>query len=472
VYVLTLVLTLVAISVFGVFLVRDYQVQTSQRVEVVRLGGGNGGGTEAPVPAISSVGGGPAAQAGAGRVAPAAIGTGGVGGGRVSGPSGPGLRSVGGNTGGAAVSLPGGQAPACVNGVIKIGQIDAITGPLTMQTAAQATAAYFKKVNSEGGINGCQVDFTYLDDGGLDQQKAAADARELVQQDNVFAVVGGFTPGTAVTTEPYFRRNGVPVVGIEGIALQEYNSPVEYSFAMPPQGWGICTANEANRLGKKRLAVFYLDGIDSTLAMFASLKDQAAKNGQTIVYSNGENFASATYGTDVVAARNADPDVVINLLDANSAVREINAMNSNKWYPDLVASTSSSDPVVIQQEASWFSNSGHHVRVVRNYLPASANVPEVQEWIQTQGRYFPGFDANSYAEGSWLAAKVFTEQARRLGSNLTRATLMGALNNLRNYHTGFTPDITMTPDHGPNRQVLWMEWDGTQFSQVTPFGPW
>src|SRR5207302_5588392 len=102
---------------------------------------------------------------------------------------------------------------------------------------------------------------------------------------------------------------------------------------------------------------------------------------------------------------------------------------------------------------------------------ASANVPEVQEWIQTQGRYFPGFDPNSYAEGSWLAAKIFTEQARKLGGGLTRASLLAALNGLRNYHTGFTPDITMTPDHGPNKQILWARWDGPTSMHFAPFRP-
>ena len=69
---------------------------------------------------------------------------------------------------------------------------------------------------------------------------------------------------------------------------------------------------------------------------------------------------------------------------------------------------------------SWATE---RLTAARNYWPANANVPEVQDWIQTEGQYFPGFDPNTYAEGSWLAAKIFTEQARKLGSGLTRASL-------------------------------------------------
>src|SRR5205807_8411381 len=102
----------------------------------------------------------------------------------------------------------------------------------------------------------------------------------------------------------------------------------------------------------------------------------------------------------------------------------------------------------------WFSHPGHTVMMQRYYLPTTDTSPEVQEWVQTEGRYFPGFDANSYAEGAWLAARIFTDQARRLGSRLTRATLLAALNDLQNYHTGFTTDLTITPDPGPNTQTL------------------
>ncbi|HVS41794.1 MAG TPA: ABC transporter substrate-binding protein [Candidatus Dormibacteraeota bacterium] len=491
IYVLTLVLTLVAICAFGVFVIRDYQDQGSQKVGLARLGGGTAAQGDSSLPSTGDTGS-AAAQGTTGTTgtagSSAGSSAGSVGGTSPGGSAGTSAGSAGGSSAGsvaragngagaaaapvpAPVAGPGGTSPACVNGHIRIGQIVAITGPLTMQTAANATASYFKKVNSQGGINGCQVDFTYLDDGGLDQQKAAADARELVQQDNVFAVVGGYTPITSSTTAPYFAKQGVPLVGSEGISLYQYNNPVIYSFACGPSGFGVSILNEANRLGYKKVAVFYID-LDSIQLSFAALKEQAAKNGQEIVYSNNENISSATYGTDVVAARNANPDVVLNILDANSAVREINAMASNGWYPNLVGTTSSSDPVVIQQGAAWFNHPGHTVYAARNYWPANANVPEVQDWIQTEGQYFPGFDPNTYAEGSWLAAKIFTEQARKLGSGLTRASLINALNNLRNYHTGFTPDLTMTPDHGPNKQILYMKWDGTQFNQATPFGPW
>lgn len=476
-YAITLALTLVAIAAFGVFIWRDYQDQSQIRPALAGAPGTSAAGQQAGNGAVDQGGAALATPGAAGAPAAAAGGqtvTSSTGGGSTTTGGGAGTSS-GGSSGGAAapVNVAGGSAQGCQNGTINIGQIVPITGPVTEQTAADAVAAYFKMVNSSGGINGCNVNFTYLDDGGLNQPQAAADARKLVQEDHVFAVVGNVEPVTTASTEPYFAQQGVPVVGAEGVGINEYGSPVEYSFAESPDGFGISTANYAKTKGCMKLAIFYLD-FDFGHESFKTFQQQAAANGQTITYQNAENVSSNSYGTDTLSAKESNPDCVVNIMDANSVVREFNAMNSNAWFPMIIGTTSTSDPVVNQSEAAWLSNPAHKVYVQRNYLPATSSVPEVQEWVNTEGQYFPGFDPNSYAEGSWLGAKVFTDVARKLGSNLTRNALLTALNSLHGYHDGFTPDITMTSDHGPNRQVLWMQWDGGSkaYTPITGFQPW
>jgi branched-chain amino acid transport system substrate-binding protein len=462
-YVATLALTLVAIVAFGVFIAQDYAAGRS---------------TQAPTSVTLAPGGGNAqATADGGLATPGAGNT------PVSGPGGNNTTTTTNGGGGTAQPPPGvggsnGNQKACQNGVIKVGQIVPITGPVTQSTAAHAVQAYFAKVNGQGGINGCKVSFTYLDDGGLDQQKAAADARELVQEDGVFALVGNVQPVTTASTAQYFIAQGVPVVGIEGVGINEYNDPVEYSFAESPDVFGISTANFAHAKFAKpgtplKLAVFYLD-FDFGHASFDAFQAQVSRNHDQVVDSFAENISSQSYGTDTLKVAQDRPDVVVNIMDANSVVREFNAMQGNNYYPNLVGTTSSSDPVVNNSSKSWLNHAGHAVYTQRNYERADNTNPEVQDWIAVEGRYFPGFDPNSYAEGAWLGAKVFTEVATRLGGNLTRNNLLSTLNALRNYHTGFTPDLTMTSDHGPNRQVIWLQWDPPTavYKQISTWQAW
>src|SRR5437879_1380101 len=138
IYVLTLVLTLVAICAFGVFVIRDYQDQGSQKVGLARLGGAATGG-DASLPSTGDTGSaaaqgstGASSGSAAGTSAGAAAGTSGTAAGSSAGTSGGtrgGSVAHSGSTGSGAgsapvpapVAGPGGTSPACVNGHIRIG---------------------------------------------------------------------------------------------------------------------------------------------------------------------------------------------------------------------------------------------------------------------------------------------------------------------------------------------------------------
>ena len=71
-----------------------------------------------------------------------------------------------------------GQTPTCKDGVIKVGAVSTITGPANFGEVPKAAKAVFDKVNAQGGISGCMVDYTIADDRG-DPQVAAQVARAL-----------------------------------------------------------------------------------------------------------------------------------------------------------------------------------------------------------------------------------------------------------------------------------------------------
>ena len=71
---------------------------------------------------------------------------------------------------------------------IKIGQTMPYSGPASAYgTIGKAEAAYFKKINEEGGINGRKINFISLDD-GYSPPKTVEMVRRLVEQDEVLLV--------------------------------------------------------------------------------------------------------------------------------------------------------------------------------------------------------------------------------------------------------------------------------------------
>ena len=74
------------------------------------------------------------------------------------------------------------------NTEIKIGNIMPYTGPAAAYgLIGRAIAAYIKKINAEGGINGRKITFVSYDD-SYNPAKAVEAARKLVEEDRVLLV--------------------------------------------------------------------------------------------------------------------------------------------------------------------------------------------------------------------------------------------------------------------------------------------
>ena len=75
--------------------------------------------------------------------------------------------------------------PGASDTEIKIGNIMPYSGPASAYGAiGKAQAAYFNKINAEGGINGRKINFISYDD-GFSPPKAVEQARKLVESDEV-----------------------------------------------------------------------------------------------------------------------------------------------------------------------------------------------------------------------------------------------------------------------------------------------
>ena len=102
--------------------------------------------------------------------------------------------------------------PGVSSSKIEIGS----SGPLTGEAAAAAGVlkgadAYFKYVNSRGGVNGRKIDFKYLDD-AYDPSKTVENVRQLIQQDNVFALFSVVGTNGNLAIRDFANAAGVPTV--------------------------------------------------------------------------------------------------------------------------------------------------------------------------------------------------------------------------------------------------------------------
>src|SRR5438552_11265542 len=90
--------------------------------------------------------------------------------------------------------------PGASDTEIKIGNIMPYSGPASAYgVIGKAEAAYFNKINSEGGINGRKINFITYDD-SASPPKTVEQARKLVEGDEVFLIFNslGTAPNSAI----------------------------------------------------------------------------------------------------------------------------------------------------------------------------------------------------------------------------------------------------------------------------------
>ena len=100
----------------------------------------------------------------------------------------------------AGTALAGSTADPGITGTtILIGGTSPISGEASSAAAvARGADAYFKSVNNAGGVNKRKIAYKIIDD-GYDPARTVQAIRELVQQDQVFAI---FNTSARTTTSP------------------------------------------------------------------------------------------------------------------------------------------------------------------------------------------------------------------------------------------------------------------------------
>ncbi len=90
--------------------------------------------------------------------------------------------------------------------MIRVGNTMPYSGPLSAYgTIGHTLAAYFQKINDEGGINGRKIDFRGYDD-AFNPAKTFEQTRKLIDSDEVLFVFGSTGSASNSAVMPYMNR--------------------------------------------------------------------------------------------------------------------------------------------------------------------------------------------------------------------------------------------------------------------------
>jgi ABC-type branched-subunit amino acid transport system substrate-binding protein len=123
--------------------------------------------------------------------------------------------------------------PGATDAEIRIGSIKPYSGPASaFGIVGKTQAAYFNKINAEGGINGRKIDFISYDD-GYSPPKAIEQVRKLVESDEVLLVFNPLGTASNSAIRKYVNAKKVPQLFV-GSGATKWNDPANFPWTM---GW-------------------------------------------------------------------------------------------------------------------------------------------------------------------------------------------------------------------------------------------
>ncbi len=317
---------------------------------------------------------------------------------------------------------------------IIVGQFAAMSGPAAQlgQRLNVGIQAYFKAVNEQGGVNGRTLRLLTRDD-GYEPDKAVVAVKGLIEQDQVFALVGSVGTPTGLAALPVFTAAKVPMVGMftgaQGLRepFNRYVFHVRSSYFDETER----IVQHLTTLGVKKIAVFYQNdayGKAGLEGMMRALTKRQLKPAATATVERNT--------VDVSASLNAilpvQPEAVVQI-GAYKACAELIKQARAKGYGGQFFNVSFVGSKALADELGPAGMGVVISQVVPfPYIPSSPVVREYQQRMKEAGQ--TEFDFSSM-EG-FLIGKVFVEGVRRAGKNLTRDALITALESMKDVNLG------------------------------------
>lgn len=320
---------------------------------------------------------------------------------------------------------PGAHAQGVSADEILLGQSTALTGPLAelgLETVA-GSKAYFDYINARGGVHGRKIRLLSLDD-GYNPEKAVANVKQLIEKDQVLALFGVLGTPANVALMPLVSQAGIPnfapISGSDMVRIP-FNRLV---FHVSPS-----YADEIEKIvehlqvrGLTKIAAVYQNNAFGKEGL-ANLERSVAAHKMNLAAtaSIDSSGADAEQASETLAQ--AAPQAILMITAGKASIDFIKSYNKRAVGMQYFALS------VMASQAAIKALGTDGVGVVVSQVspfPFSATSRVVREYQKVMKE--TGVKGMSFASiGGFISAKVLVDGLKRAGRNLSRESLIDAL---------------------------------------------
>jgi branched-chain amino acid transport system substrate-binding protein len=344
---------------------------------------------------------------------------------------------------------------------IIVGSLATASGALAGQFGqiVDGVEAYLDAVNAAGGVDGRKIVLKYQADDSGSPTDDTTQARNLVEQDHVFAVVGVGTP--FFTGSSFFAAEGTPAFGY--VVSQDWNdhpdlfgaygSYLDYGEVEP----GLVDITKT--LKAKSVAVVAYDiaaqSEDACAAVVKGLKQAGIRVGfQDLAFGLGADPTA-----DVLSMKAAHADFLISCMEGSDNLAFDQAMHQNGMTGVHTLWLQGYDRAYLKQDPTDMVGA----IFLEQHVPFEAatqfpgRYPAMEQYLKNMRKWEPAWAYDDLAFQGYLNAVQFVQGLREeaaTGRPLSQASLIAAINKEKAFTGGLTTPVNWATAHTAPSKIL------------------
>ena len=363
--------------------------------------------------------------------------------------------------------------PAADEPVILFGQSAALTGPTSELGTGMKLGldAAFNEINANGGINGYRLQLISLDD-GYEPEAAIVNTGRLIEEDQVFALIGPVGTPTSTAAQPIATEAGVPYIGAftgaEFLRDAEALPNVINVRASYFQETEEMAARLSEDMGFDTVSIFYQDdsyGRAGLAGLRRAVDIYGMEIGAEVSYPR--NTEAVKLALLDLRRAGADAVVIIGAYQpASTMIRWARKLDYSPYFINISFIGS-------EALARTLGEDGEGVYVTQVVpFPEDASLPVVAEYQAALRRIDSGATPSFVSLEGYLAGRLAAEGLRLAGPEPTREGFLRSLKTSGEIDlSGFSLSYGMNDNQGSDQVYLTVIDENGDFASVNAIEP-
>ncbi len=349
-----------------------------------------------------------------------------------------------------------------------------LSGPIAMwgKQTKMGMQMRAREINEAGGIHGRKIRLV-IEDNGYDPKKAIMATNKMISRDKVFCFVSNMGSPTALASLPIILKKKIPHLFPMTAAKPFYEPYKRYSFCGFPTYYDSMRNMVKYFVEHKKYTKFGMLYQDDEMGsvMKKGVEDQLAVYNLKLLEATSYKRGATEFSAQIGKLKKAKPQIIMLATIIRETVGAMREANKIGWDVEFCGSGPAYTQLIpMLAKKSGFSADGKlYIGAYAQYPYKDSPLKTVRDWFNRHMEFF-GVPPDMPTLTGYQAMDHFAKGAEKAGRNLTRETLVDALETLHYVEDktfGGSPLILTPKSHKGIYHIFMTQVQGGKFVKIS-----